>query len=159
MSELERILKEISKMPGVKFKYYAENTRPTDIPICDRQFERVTDDGNYTYFRFLYHGVGYVGVLEGVGEVQTNYALLLPSYIEGFDDKDAELSKTEHFLGEEQQYLLQVGERYILVYIQGFYLVEEGVRTVADGFVTIYTARANDADRRLGVFHHTALYR
>ena len=96
MAELERILKEISKMPGVKLKYYAENTRPVDIPVCDRQFEGVTDDGERTYFRFLYHNVGYVGVLEGVGETQANYALLLPSYIEGFDDKDAELSKTEH---------------------------------------------------------------
>ena len=96
MSELERIVKEISKMPGVKFQYYAENTRPKDVPICDRQFEKVTDDGQYTYFRFLYHNVGYVGVLEGVGEAQANYAMLLPSYIEGFDDKDAELSKTEH---------------------------------------------------------------
>ena len=96
MSELERILKEISKMPGIKFRYYAENTRPADVPVCDRQFEGVTDDGEYTYFRFLYHSVGYVGVLDGVGEVQANYARLLPSYIEGFDDKDAELSKTEH---------------------------------------------------------------
>lgn len=96
MAELERILKEISKMPGVKLKYYAENTHPVDIPVCDRQFEGVTDDGERTYFRFLYHNVGYVGVLEGVGETQANYALLLPSYIEGFDDKDAELSKTEH---------------------------------------------------------------
>lgn len=96
MAELKRILKEISKMPGVQLKYYAENTHPTDIPVCDKQFEGVTDDGERTYFRFLYHNVGYVGVLEGVGEAQTNYALLLPSYIEGFDDKDAELSKTEH---------------------------------------------------------------
>lgn len=96
MSELERIILEISKTPGLAFRYYAENTRPQDIPVCDKQFEGITDDGQYTYFRFLYRSVGYVGVLEGVGEEQKNYARLLPSYIESFADKEAELSKTEH---------------------------------------------------------------
>ena len=65
----------------------------------------------------------------------------------------------EHFLSEEEQYLLQVGERYVLVNIQRFYLVEEGMCTIADGFVTINTPRADDADRRLGILNHTALYR
>ena len=96
MSELERIVKEISKMPGLAFRYYAENTRPQDIPVCDKQFELTTDDGQYTYFRFLYRSVGYIGVLDGAGEEQKNYARLLPSYIESFADKEAELSKTEH---------------------------------------------------------------
>lgn len=96
MTELERIVKEISKTPGLAFRYYAENTRPTDIPVCDKQFEGITDDGQHTFFRFLYRNVGYVGVLEGAGEEQKNYARLLPSYIESFADKEAELSKTEH---------------------------------------------------------------
>ena len=96
MSELERIVKEISKIPGLAFRYYAEKTHPTDIPVCDKQFEGITDDGQYTYFRFLYRNVGYIGVLEGADEEQKNYARLLPSYIESFADKEAELSKTEH---------------------------------------------------------------
>lgn len=95
MSEMERIVNEISKSLGITFRYYAENTRPADIPVCDRQFEGVTDDGSYTYFRFFYRGVGYVGVLEGADEINRNYALLLPSYIEGFADKETELSKAE----------------------------------------------------------------
>ncbi len=96
MSEMERIAKEISKLPGLEFSYYAENTKPKDTPVCDKQFEGMTDDGEYTYFRFLYRNVGYIGVLKGVEETQKNYALLLPSYIESFIDKETELSKTEH---------------------------------------------------------------
>jgi carbohydrate diacid regulator len=96
MFELERIVNEISKTLGFGFRYYAENTRPQNLPICDRQFEGITDDGAHTYFRFFYRGVGYIGILEGVEEPQRNYALLLPSYVESFADKEAELSKTEH---------------------------------------------------------------
>lgn len=96
MSELERIVREISQTPGLAFRYYAENTHPTNLPVCDKQFEGITDDGQYTYFRFLYRNVGYVGVLEGVNEEQKNYARLLPSYIESFADREAELSKTEY---------------------------------------------------------------
>nr|MBR6778371.1 helix-turn-helix domain-containing protein [Clostridia bacterium] len=96
MTELERVIKEISTILGFEIRYYAENSRPSGIPICDRQFEKVTDDGEYTYFRFLHHSVGYIGVLDGADEAQRNYALLLPSYIEGFADKEGELSKTEH---------------------------------------------------------------
>ncbi len=95
MSEMQRISKEISKIPGIVFFYYAENIRPTDGPVCDKQFEGITDDGQYTYFRFLYRGVGYIGVLEGVDETQKNYALLLPSFIESFIEKETELTKTE----------------------------------------------------------------
>ncbi len=96
MSELERIAKEISKILKLEFLYYAENSRPTEIPVCDKQLEDVTDDGEHTYFRFLYRGVGYVGVLKGASEVESNYARLLPSYIEDFAEKETELSKTEH---------------------------------------------------------------
>jgi carbohydrate diacid regulator len=81
---------------GVQFYYYAENSRPKDAPVCDRQFEGVTDDGEFTYFRFLYKNVGYVGAVRGVTETERNYAFLLPSYIEGFTEKETELSKTEY---------------------------------------------------------------
>ncbi len=96
MTEIERIVNEIAKKMGTELFYYAENSRPTDIPVCDKQFEGITDDGQYTYFRFLHRGTGYIGVLKGTEETQRNYALLLPSYIEGFTEKETELSKTEH---------------------------------------------------------------
>lgn len=96
MSELDKIANVIREKLGIKFSFYAENTRPEGVPVCDKQFESVTDDGNRTYFRFLYKNVGYVGYLQGVSATERNYALLLPSYVESFVEKEAELSKTEH---------------------------------------------------------------
>ncbi len=96
MSEIARIAKEISNVLGVEFEYYVEGTKPAGMPVCDKQFEGVTDDGENTFFRFLQRGTGYIGVLKGTEITQKNYAILLPSYIESFADKETELTKTEH---------------------------------------------------------------
>ncbi len=96
MSELQKIIEEIREKLGISFLFYAENTRPVNTPICDKQFEGQTDDGQYTYFRFLYRNVGYIGVLAGVTEVERNYAVLLPSYIENFAERETDLSKTDY---------------------------------------------------------------
>ncbi len=96
MNELERVAKQISEKLGLAFSYYAENVRPTTGVVCDRQFEGVIDDGSNTFFRFLFKSVGYIGVLAGAGEAERTLAVLLPSYIESFAEKEAELSKTEH---------------------------------------------------------------
>ncbi len=95
MSEIEKVIAEIKGKFGISLAYYVENTHPANVPVCEKSFEDVTDDGTYTYFRFLYRNIGYVGVLEGVDEIQKNYASLLPSYIEGFAEKELELSKSE----------------------------------------------------------------
>lgn len=96
MNELTRIAKQISEKLGLTFSYYPENIKPTSGAVCDRQFEGVIDDGSNTFFRFLFNSVGYIGVLAGAGDVERNYAALLPSYIESFMEKEAEISKTEH---------------------------------------------------------------
>ena len=96
MTELDKIIKQIKEKTGVELCYYAEKTQPANLPVCDKQFEGLTDDGAHTFFRFLHRNVGYIGVLEGATETQRNYALLLPSYIESFAEKDVEVSKTEH---------------------------------------------------------------
>lgn len=96
MSELKKIAHKISEKLHIEFSFYAENTRPSGQPFCDKQFDEVTDDGEYTFFRFLYKSVGYVGYIRGAGEAEKIYAQLLPSYIESFVEKEAELSKTEH---------------------------------------------------------------
>ena len=96
MFELEKICKGISEKLSIKLSYYAENTLPKNAPVCDKQFEGVTDDGEYTYFRFLYRSVGYIGCIHGANEITRNYAQLLPAYIEGFAERETELSKTEH---------------------------------------------------------------
>ena len=96
MSELEKIVKEIGEKLKISFRFYKENSRPIDVPVCDKQFEGVTDDGKYTYFRFLYHNVGYIGVLDGATELEQNYALLLPAYLEAFAEKETDLPKAEY---------------------------------------------------------------
>ena len=96
MTELKKILNRISEKLGIELCYYAENTRPTDMPVCDKQFDDVTDDGSYTYFRFLYKSVGYIGCIRGADGETRNYAQLLPAYIESFAERETELSKTEH---------------------------------------------------------------
>lgn len=96
MNELAKIAAEIAEKLGTPFAYYKEGTKPTDRPVCDRQFEGVTDDGANTFFRFLHKNAGYIGVLEGVEKTQYAYATMLPSYIESFAEKESELSKTEY---------------------------------------------------------------
>ena len=96
MQELDKIAKRVANDLGVEFLYYREDTRPIDIPVCDRQFEGITDDGTHVFFRFLFKRVGYVGVLGGEIEQAKKYALLLPAYLERFVEKEFDLSKTEY---------------------------------------------------------------
>ena len=96
MNELKKIVKETAEKLGVSFTYYEEKKKPTDAPVCEKPFEGVTDDGEYTFFRFLFKGVGYIGVLEGATQREQNYATLLPAYIESFVDREMDLSKTEY---------------------------------------------------------------
>lgn len=97
MVDLNKIKEEIFTTMGLSLTFYAEHTRPEGVHVCERGFERVTDDGQRTYFRFLYKNVGYIGILDGVGEEMTRYALLLPSFIECFAEREVELSKTDRF--------------------------------------------------------------
>ncbi len=96
MNELKRIIKQIADTLAISLTYYEEKTKRTDCPFCEHAFEGVTDDGEYTFFRFLFKGVGYVGALKGMGVAERNYATLLPAYIEGFAEKETELSKTDY---------------------------------------------------------------
>lgn len=95
MSELEKIRAELLAKTGLGLNFYRENTKPTGVAVCDTPFETVTDDGEHTFFRFLYKNVGYIGVIEGAGETERNYALLLPSFVESFFEKETDLTKTE----------------------------------------------------------------
>ena len=96
MGELEKIVEEIVQKLGVGFTFYAENSIPKNMPVCDKAFEKITDDGSYTYFRFTFRGSSYIGALCGATQTERNYAEMLPAYIESFTEKEAELSKTEY---------------------------------------------------------------
>lgn len=95
MTDLQKSIKEIAQKLGIVLTYYPEKSKPTEGPVCEKTFEGVTDDGSYTFFRFTFKGVGYIGAIEGAGEVESNYAALLPTYIESFNERENELSKTE----------------------------------------------------------------
>ncbi len=56
-----------------------------------------------------------------------------------------------------KEHLLQVGETYVLVNIQAFYLMEEAVGTGADSLVAIYATWAKHTDRWLVSFHIMSL--
>ena len=96
MTELDKIIKDTVEKIGVPFWFYAENSKPKDIPVCDKQFDDITDDGSHTFFRFTYKNAGYIGVLNGVSAMERSFATLLPAYIESVKDRETELSKTEH---------------------------------------------------------------
>ena len=96
MNELAKIVKEPAQKTGISFTYYPENTKPAGMPVCEKPFETVTDDGAHTFFRFYFKGIGYIGALDGATEIQRGYAALLPVYIESFTDKESELSKAEY---------------------------------------------------------------
>ena len=51
----------------------------------------------------------------------------------------------KHFLHEEIECLFQVSKRNMLIYIKSLYLVKETMRPGAYRFISVYTARANDA--------------
>ena len=67
--------------------------------------------------------------------------------------------RTEHLLCEGKHYLLEVGERYVLVDIKTLNLVEEAMCAGSDCLVAVNATRADDADRRLVAFHRANLYR
>ena len=96
MIDLNQIKIELEKNLGVEFSYYREDVGSVSGPVCDKHFEVTTDNGTHVFFRFLFKGVGYVGAIKGEIETAKKYALLLPSYIESFAERELDLSKTEY---------------------------------------------------------------
>ena len=96
MRETEKIVQTVSEKINVPIAFYPENGKVGGVPFCDKQFESVTDDGSYTFFRFSFKGVGYIGVLTGATEKESSLATLLPAYIESFTESETALSKTEY---------------------------------------------------------------
>lgn len=95
-AELDKIVQDTVQKTGIAFSYYLESMPPKDQVVCDKHFVGVTDDGEYTFFRFYFKTLGYIGVLKGAGETQRNYATFLPAYIESFTERESELSKSEY---------------------------------------------------------------
>ena len=96
MNEIEKIVAEIAEKIGKELYFYPEKGKKDGAPVCDKQFDGVTDDGEYTFFRFYFKGVGYIGAIKGADKDSYATATLLPAYIESFIERETELSKTEY---------------------------------------------------------------
>ena len=96
MNEIEKIVAEIAEKIGKELYFYPEKGKKEGAPVCDKQFDGVTDDGEYTFFRFYFKGVGYIGAIKGADKDSYATATLLPAYIESFIERETELSKTEY---------------------------------------------------------------
>ena len=96
MNELDKISQSIAVQLDVPFAYYREDSSRADVPVCDRQFDDVTDDGEHVFFRFSYEQNGYIGVLFSVSDETKKYAALLPAYIESLSEKEWNLTKSEY---------------------------------------------------------------
>ena len=97
MNEIEKIVAEIAEKIGKELYFYPEKGKKDGAPVCDKQFDGVTDDGEYTFFRFYFKGVGYIGAIKGADKDSYATATLLPAYIESCIERETELSKTEYF--------------------------------------------------------------
>ena len=51
MTELEKIFGEIQERLGLEVSFYRENARAHGGPVCEKPFDGITDDGNYTFSR------------------------------------------------------------------------------------------------------------
>ena len=162
MSELKKIVSEISETLKIKFSFYAEG-RPADGPVCDKQFETVTDDGQYTYFRFLYRSTGYIGVLEGATETERNYALLLPAYIESFLEQGKELSKADMLrrilLGEGSSMLLyKYANKFSVKNFSAFVLVLRVPKLMQETITLLEQYGGNSLDTVLAINEDTCAF-
>ena len=63
MKELEKIAVNIREKLGIGFDYYREGDNKKGVPVCERQFEEMDDDGEFLFFRFSYKQIGFIGVL------------------------------------------------------------------------------------------------
>ena len=66
--------------------------------------------------------------------------------------------RSEHLAHEDQDGLLEVGERYVPVHVKAFHLMEDAVGAGGDGLVAEYSARADNPDRGLAVLHGPHLH-
>ncbi len=86
--DIREITKDIEKKLNIRISFCEKETE-----FSKKNTEMLTA-GN-TVFKFFYKDVIYVAGIEGTGEVENNYALLLPSYIDKYSAGKKEISKTE----------------------------------------------------------------
>lgn len=81
----------------IKARFYVDVTCSRLVATDQASHERVWTDENKVCFRFSYKDGSYVGALEGDTDANRSIAALLVSYFDAEQDKQAELSKNEHW--------------------------------------------------------------
>lgn len=90
MKGIDKILTETAEKLGIRFVFCRKSVE------CTEEFrEKYEDSDKHTAFRFFFRGEEYFCVMHGKGKTESNYAALLPSYIEAFSVSSGELTKTE----------------------------------------------------------------
>ena len=102
--ELLRILNSVKDKTGIEVQAISDNgvhyasTKPTFVPIKQEDFSRdseVFSDGEYTYFKFIFLGIKFLGLIDGCGTHINNYAHLIIGFIEMSQSKNTHLSFDE----------------------------------------------------------------
>lgn len=105
-SELNILLNSIKEKTGIDITVYAESMKYV-ISTCgelqppepsDPQFENVFADAanNRTFFRLKYKNARLIGMINGVGETEKNYAFLILNLIEHSSNRELQLSQGEY---------------------------------------------------------------
>lgn len=104
-SELNTILLALKDKTGIDIGVFSETMKFSsatrrDYPIVlpsRRDFEEVFSDPatGKTYFRMTFHSARLVGFIDGTGETERNYAVLLAALIESSTSRDSALSRPE----------------------------------------------------------------
>ena len=102
--ELLRILSVIKEKTGITVQAVSENgvyyasTKEVFIPLKEGvtlQDNEVAVVDDYTYFKFSFAGNKFIALIDGAGDIQTNYAHLIMSNVELSQAKSAHLSYDE----------------------------------------------------------------
>lgn len=90
MKGIDGILTETSEKLGIKFAFCRKETE------CSEEFRKKYEESErHTVFRFFFRGEGYFCAIQGKGKTESNYAALLPSYVESFAVSSGDLPKSE----------------------------------------------------------------
>lgn len=163
MKELEKIAENIREKLAIGFDYYREGDHKKGVPVCERQFEEMDDDGEFLFFRFSYKQTGFIGVLNATDSEARKCALLLPAYIESFADKESELTKTQYLkkilLGECSTKAVEKFEnRFSVEGLESFTLVVSVPKLMDEAVALIAQCAGNTIDAVVGMDEKTCAF-
>lgn len=103
-ADIKIFINGIREKTGIEFSLYATNgefiagSEPSNVPIST-DFEGIMLDekNSRTLFTIKYKSKGFIGLIEGAGEVQKNYAYLIGELAENSYFKESGMSRKDFF--------------------------------------------------------------